>query len=130
MKKNKNHVFMIEKLKEAKDIKLKELREIEAKIEAEKNKEFQYLIGKFVRLATTCVIRVDEIEYCDNYHIHVLGVKVLTCNNELRIEIGGAESLHKSGKPTIITKEQFLDFMRQSVASFESKVLDALDYSC
>lgn len=121
---------MITELKAAKEIKLKEIREIEAKIEAEENKEFQYLVGKFVRLATTCVIRVDEIEYCDNYHVHILGVKVLAVNNELRIEIGGSESLDKNGKPTIITKEQFLDFMGQNVASFESKVLEALDYSC
>jgi hypothetical protein len=121
---------MIEKLNAAKDIKLKELREIEATIEAEEKKEFQYLVGKFVRLATTCVIRINEIEYCDNYHVHILGVKVLSCDDELRIEINGTESLNIIGKPEIITKEQFLDFMGQNVSTFESKVLDALNFSC
>lgn len=118
----------IDKLKAAKEIKLKELREIEAAIEAEENGEFQYLVGKFVKLATTCVIRVDEINYCDSYHVHICGLKILSCDEELRIEISGSESFDKTVKPKEITKEQFLEFMGQSIAMLESKALSVLEF--
>ena len=106
---------MLEILRSKKEEKLKEIRELEAQIELEENKEFQHLVGKYMKLASTCVIRIDRISYCDNHFVHIDGLKVTCSGDGLDIELGGDEGFPKGARFQFITKSEFLEFMQKSI---------------
>jgi phosphoglucomutase len=113
---------MIEKLKEKLKKKQSEVLELQNQIEKEENKEYHGLIGRYFRLSTTCYFRVDKIDYVDENHVHVNGLKLFFDNNEFRIEIDGTESIYKFTKPTEISRDDFLNYIQSDIDMIKLKI--------
>ena len=108
----------MEKLKEKIEKKQNEVRELNTQLKLKKNKQYEHLIGNYYQLAATCCFRVDEIEYVDSTHIHVLGLNIYggeKYSNSMSVETSGFGSISTESDPTQISKEDFLDFFDKSV---------------
>jgi len=120
----------LEQLKEAKKSKQSDIYELNKLIEIEENKEYDFIIGKYFKLAATCIFRVDKIDYVDESIINCTGLHIhggVAYSDEFRIDISGDNSLYKNDSNHEITKEQFIETMNKWNEEAKQRVMELLN---
>jgi hypothetical protein len=93
-------------VKEKIEQKKKEIAELEKQANQEAIAPYFPLIGKFFRLASTCCIRIDSIDWID-YYVHVVGFLCYSSEEEFRLELKGSECFDPSCSLHEITESDF-----------------------
>jgi len=125
----------VEELKKQKELKRKEMFELDDQIEQLELKKYERFVGKYLKTAATSAFKVESISHTDDYRVYFDGPSVsggIGLGGRLDIDLDDRNSLdlelidNDEHIPYEISQEKFIKFMSECISYSSDELLKAL----